>query len=381
MVKLLKFLLFFALSAMVFCAPTKNSLWKNVKALNELFKVLQSNPNVQKGVSTLQHNLKRAAATGIVLGTVNVEKQMELNILKLMSEFYRNLQKSNIKAATKNMKEMEKTMERDKHALEILRSALQLTMKTKSVKEYQKDLNKVASDDASSKQQKNEKNEKLKKSKEINKKTVNEFQSTIQSHLKSMRDKVKATVQETLKRMESKKKLEIGSTSPAITSPATHMDDIFNRDIVRLPHFHVQMPAWPVYQIDVESFYRFRRQNVDEKDGRSESENQVKESENDEEDFEFAPAPPASNGGIAGLIGSLSGGDGGSDVGALVGAISGIVTNLFGPGGLDVPSLLSTGTSLIAGLLGGDENFGKVLASYIGLAVDGLSGGGGAVSY
>lgn len=50
------------------------------------------------------------------------------------------------------------------------------------------------------------------------------------------------------------------------------------------------------------------------------------------------------------------------------------------PGGLDVPSLLSTGTSLIAGLLGGDENFGKVLGSYIGIAVDGLSGGGGAVN-
>lgn len=71
------------------------------------------------------------------------------------------------------------------------------------------------------------------------------------------------------------------------------------------------------------------------------------------------------------------------------------------PGGLDIPSLLSTGTSLLAGLLGNDENFGKVLGSYIGLAVEGmyavnyvfrrhqltfiqlrlgLSGGGGAVN-
>lgn len=38
------------------------------------------------------------------------------------------------------------------------------------------------------------------------------------------------------------------------------------------------------------------------------------------------------------------------------------------------------GTSLIAGLLGGDDNFGAVLGSYIGIAVEGLSGGGGAVS-
>jgi hypothetical protein len=33
--------------------------------------------------------------------------------------------------------------------------------------------------------------------------------------------------------------------------------------------------------------------------------------------------------------------------------------------------LISTGTSLLAGLLGGDENFGKVLATYLGIAVEG----------
>ena len=51
------------------------------------------------------------------------------------------------------------------------------------------------------------------------------------------------------------------------------------------------------------------------------------------------------------------------------------------PGGLDVPGLISTGTSLISGLLGGDENFGKVLGGYVGTAIDGLSGGGGAVNF
>lgn len=50
------------------------------------------------------------------------------------------------------------------------------------------------------------------------------------------------------------------------------------------------------------------------------------------------------------------------------------------PNGLDIEMLLGTGTSLIAGLLGGDENFGKVLGGYVGTALDGLSGGGGAVS-
>lgn len=41
----------------------------------------------------------------------------------------------------------------------------------------------------------------------------------------------------------------------------------------------------------------------------------------------------------------------------------------------------TSGTSLLAGLLGGDENFGKVLGDYVGLSVEGLSGGGGAVSF
>ncbi|XP_055383293.1 uncharacterized protein LOC129613317 [Condylostylus longicornis] len=83
-------------------------------------------------------------------------------------------------------------------------------------------------------------------------------------------------------------------------------------------------------------------------------------------------------GGLPGLIASLSGGEEGSDIGALLGAITGLVSQLFGPGGLDVPSLISSGTSLVAGLLGGGKNFGTVLGEYIGLALDGFSGGGGA---
>lgn len=58
---------------------------------------------------------------------------------------------------------------------------------------------------------------------------------------------------------------------------------------------------------------------------------------------------------------------------------SGVVTTLFGPGGLDVPTLISSGTSLLAGLLSGSDNFGKVLGSYLGLALEGFTNGGGAV--
>uniref|UniRef100_A0A182J262 Uncharacterized protein n=1 Tax=Anopheles atroparvus TaxID=41427 RepID=A0A182J262_ANOAO len=96
-------------------------------------------------------------------------------------------------------------------------------------------------------------------------------------------------------------------------------------------------------------------------------------SESQESEAESSEEAP---GGLVGLIAGLSGGDEGSDVGALIGSLSAVVTNLFGPGGLDVPGLLGTGTALLAGLLGGDDNFGKVLGSYVGIAIEGLSGGG-----
>lgn len=70
----------------------------------------------------------------------------------------------------------------------------------------------------------------------------------------------------------------------------------------------------------------------------------------------------------------------------------------FQPGGLDIPSVIGSGTALLSSLLAGEENFGKVLGNYvgkwlklsieiisltfyliIGTAIDGFSGGGGAV--
>uniref|UniRef100_A0A182W676 Uncharacterized protein n=1 Tax=Anopheles minimus TaxID=112268 RepID=A0A182W676_9DIPT len=125
-------------------------------------------------------------------------------------------------------------------------------------------------------------------------------------------------------------------------------------------------------KLHMERIFRTRRQDEKEPETNeiavSVDASDSKESESSEE--EEGP------GGLVGLIASLSGGDEGSDVGALIGSLSAVVTNLFGPGGLDVPGLLGTGTSLIAGLLGGDDNFGKVLGSYVGIAIEGLSGGG-----
>nr|XP_043068854.1 fl(2)d-associated complex component [Drosophila bipectinata] len=98
----------------------------------------------------------------------------------------------------------------------------------------------------------------------------------------------------------------------------------------------------------------------------------------DEEEGDTGGGGGGGGGGLVGIIGGLSGGEGGSDVGALIGALTGVVSTLFGPGGLDVEGLIKTSTSLIAGLLAGNKNFGLVLGQYVGTALDGLSGGGGA---
>lgn len=368
--KFCEIILIFCISVTASSAPTLN--WQNVRTVSELIKVLQRNPNFQKNFSNLNQSIKNAATYGIMLGTVKVEEQMELNILKLLSEFIRNIQKPNMKSAVNKLKDIETAMERDNVAIEVLKTSMDFATKTKTLREYRQALSKMGSDDVKSKYTNIQKPKRSKNQMTM----VSELHQNIQNHLKLMRDKVGATVQQTMKSISSKKKkLEIGSTPPTITSLDTRMHNSFNSETAHFPQLHVQMPMGPVYRIDVESFYRFRRQN---NGNGEESKNQV-DKENDE-NFDDGLPSPAGNGGIGGLIASLSGGEGGSDVGALIGAISGVITNLFGPGGLDISSLLSTGTSLIAGLLGGDENFGKVLGSYIGIAVEGLSGGGGAVS-
>ncbi|XP_030379726.1 uncharacterized protein LOC115627971 [Scaptodrosophila lebanonensis] len=115
--------------------------------------------------------------------------------------------------------------------------------------------------------------------------------------------------------------------------------------------------------------------------------NATKQGKQEDESAELTPTDidndgggGGGGGGLVGIIGSLSGGEGGSDVGALIGALTGVISTLFGPGGLDIESLISTATSLLAGLLSGNQNFGTVLGQYVSTALDGLSGGGGAIN-
>lgn len=354
----------------------RSPIIRNLRAITNLIKVVQGLPNVQKGVLGLQDHLKQAARIGVMLGAAKVEKAMELNLIKLIDDFQRSLHRSNLTGARKKYKEIEAAMNRDKHAIEILLHAMALATTTENVREYREAVNKVAAKDSIERNQK------------VETKPPNQFddvKASVDNHLKVMHCKVDAAMKQTIMSMyiKTKKKTSSSSsvsTSPTVTLSDNHMNDIYNRDTVRLPPLYVQMPVWlPGYNI-----YSYRRQNDDKDDERDDNDNDIdKPKENSEEirEEEFDDDLGSSgNGGIGGLIASLSGGDGGSDVGALVGAISGVITNLFGPGGLDIPLLISTGSSLIAGLLAGDENFGKVLGNYIGLAVEGFSGGGGAVS-
>lgn len=318
------------------CEATRGPIVRNLRALTNLVKIVQSLPNVQKGVISLQEHLKHAAPFGVMLGAVKVEKAMEINLMKLISDFQKSLQRSDPTGARKKHKEIETTMERDKHAIEILMHAMALATKTKNISEYREALNKLAAKDSIGKNQKIEPKPP---------KRFDDVKASVKNHMKIMQEKVDAAIKQAIESMEiktKKKTSQIVSTSPAITSPNIHMNDIYNRDTVRLPPLYVQMPVWlPGYNIDVESFYRFRRQNdlVDNQIENSKEKTKESEEEFDDDDL----GNPSSNGGIGGLIASLSGGEGGSDVGALVGAISGVITNLFGPGGLDIPSLISTG--------------------------------------
>ncbi|CAO1406843.1 unnamed protein product [Diamesa hyperborea] len=313
---------------------------------------------------------------GILMGTIKTEEKMEKNLLGLVLELFQTYNKINNKEIGNKIKLIEETMERDKRAIQILNNALNLAMKSKTVDEYRNELNKIASEDSHSKNGE-QVNFKLKmKSRD---KLMKGFKLDVIKHMTYLRDSVGDTAGRTMKNFEMNKKkvlpvqvVQIDQKLAILPNVEEHFNEMLKLNQFQIPEITIPMQYWPFTQLDFESLQRFRRQNVDQ------NQNQVTVDVDlgTDEDLEFEDNPTPGNGGFAGLLASLSGGDEGSDVGALVGALSGVVSNLFGPGGLDVPALLSTGTSLIAGLLAGDENFGKVLGNYIGIGVEGFSGGG-----
>lgn len=296
-----------ALTVIIFSAKVKNSS----PHVSDILQKIKNASNVKDLMTNLQKNIKRAATMGIIMGTANTARKMETNILLLIHEFIKALQGSNMRQAIKKFQKIEDTIERDKKAMEILTSAMNVAMETKTNSDYQA-LNKISND--ISKTDKSQQQKIIPKDK---KGLMKQAQNDVNSHLQFLRKTLNATVHEAITHMQQpKKKSEISSTPSSITSSLdSHTNDIFKHETYNLPLLYIRMPIWPVHQSNLESFYRFRRQNDDDVtanaiDGDSLDENEKVEGENDEdEEFGDGLDAPIGGGGLAGLIAGLSGGE------------------------------------------------------------------------
>nr|XP_029711071.1 uncharacterized protein LOC109427343 [Aedes albopictus] len=340
--------------------------------------------------STMEQDLKRVAMLGILFGAVQGEAAMERKLNRQLQDLSRTFAVSKFDAKTRKVAALERTMERDQVAIGILNGALDLATKMMTYEQYRREMRKLSE---RAKQTAGASLPLLRK----NPGTINPNQTDydlkqikreVNRHINRMRSGLSTKIKETVQYLESHDALatmdqvDAAAVKAKITMGGTN----------RLPDYSFYEA---VVQRDLENhidaLFR-RRQDADDEGGeggeggenggdgpakgKDSKENGISVSlggDGDESESESEEEMP---GGLVGLIANLSGGDEGSDVGALVGALSAAITNIFGPDGLDVPGLLGTGAGLLAGLLGGDENFGKVLGSYVGIAIEGFSGGG-----
>ncbi|XP_058811130.1 uncharacterized protein LOC131676022 [Topomyia yanbarensis] len=328
-------------------------------------------------ISLIDGDLKRIATIGILFGAVQGEAEMEKKLKRQLMDLSRTYNVTKFEVKSRKVAAMERTMERDRMAIGILNGALNLATKSMTYEQYKREMSKL------SEREKQSLGTRLPVLK-TNPVAMNTNQTDydlkyikrkVNRHINDMRKSLANKIKETVQYLERNDGM----------ASIDQVDAVALKKIAgnRLPDYSFYES---VFQQDLENHIEalFRRRQDDDEDNGNVYSKDSKENANqnditvtlgdDEDESESEDeAPP---GGLVGLIASLSGGDEGSDVGALVGALSAAITNLFGPDGLDVPGLLGTGTGLIAGLLGGDENFGKVLGGYVGIAVEGLSGGG-----
>lgn len=392
-----------------------------ISAVGNLLRTLQTDSNVIKLLRNVQSNLLNAAVTGLAMGSLTTEKRMESNLLILLNDFAKTARESkDMSKLADKLKVIDQTMYRDRKSMDILVNAMDLVASGKASRDFRQTMTNLSKDKSEYKAAHLRfTNNKTNNNNVEN--MINDLHERIKQHLKLMREKVSASRSSAIENLRrnspakqqpskstsltfppaavnsnGKEKLSLvigGSTpsSPTFASSAVaanddnRLNEIFNHNTHQwLPQLYVQMPInyyLPLHETPAtfgESFYRFRRQNENEN-----SENGRKKEKQEEAagefDDEFETSDGGGGGGILGLIAGLSSSEG-VDVGALAGLISTVVTNLFGPGGLDIPSLLGSGSSLLSGLLSGGDNFGKVLASYLGILLEGFANGGGAVS-
>lgn len=282
-----------------------NALAKSLPSTLDLDKVIQSYKKSLQNGDKSENHLKTLATMGILQGTVNVEKRMMQSTLRKLDDIKEQFEKQNVKNATKRLKLLIESMQRDNKAIEILQNTLKLSMTIDKFQDFRKALKK----DSKSSVKKDQ--SKVSKLTSIDAKNFKEIEKKILANLKSTHEKVNATVYEIVNKMESRNVLHTSSTPPTITSSvaSTHKSDVTS-DKVHFPQLYVQMPIWsPLYQIDADGFYRFRRQNdegdVADKGDDEKIDNQIDTKESSEFDDDFPASSTGGGGGITGLIASL----------------------------------------------------------------------------
>ncbi|XP_059616689.1 uncharacterized protein LOC132261756 [Phlebotomus argentipes] len=334
-------------------------------------------------------DLRLIATISILNGALKAEENMEKQLQKMAQDFYAKAPSTSAEGNLQKIKQIEKFMTRDRRAIAMLSTALDLAKTNSSVDDYRRALQNSV---------RNLQPYPL-PSKDIFSGNATQqtkaLKAQVDTHINMMHKILVEKGRQTMKYLKAQqpkavaksevKKEERKSTKAPNERPVSAQGPYAGTFVSYVPISHppvfftvnaltdfTQSPDFVAPYIE-----RSRRQddktseessNAIDNTSDSSSGLQLSEEETDED----------RPGGLVGIIASLSGGEEGSDVGALLGALTGVVTNLFGPGGLDIPSLLSSGTSLLAGLLGGDDNFGKVLAGYVVTAIDGFSGGGAA---
>lgn len=96
-------------------------------------------------VNDNENKLKRQtlATIGIINGALGAESKMEDYLASLTAEFLDNVSKRSFEENMKKIEKIERQMERDKKAIAILNSSLDLARNSKSVQDYKSETKKM----------------------------------------------------------------------------------------------------------------------------------------------------------------------------------------------------------------------------------------------
>ncbi|KFB41948.1 AGAP013464-PA-like protein [Anopheles sinensis] len=319
-----------------------------------------------------RHLLRQIGTLGLLVGAVEVEAAIEARLEHLLKE----LEQSRPQDVTRRLATIDRTLERAQLSLEILGAGLDLTAAdTRRIPSAQLQLRRELQ-----KRAQQVLGRRSRAVARVGNGTSTQVKRQVERQLVEMRRQLAPRIERSVRQLEQ----QMQQKQPGelkLTLTATVGTETIQRLLAQtLPQAGIRLSD--LVRNGLQGEKDDAKDDDEREDSGQKGTNELAVSvdgvgeKSESQESEASESSEEGPGGLVGLIAGLSGGDEGSDVGALIGTLSALVTNLFGPGGLDVPGLLGTGTSLIAGLLGGDDNFGKVLGSYVGIAIEGLSGGG-----